>query len=275
MSNREILDFAVEYVCAARHRVSPCQLQKVLSQRYLIGTRRARDMIRRLLAAGELAYSYEYGASYLDISPLQPLRVSEHIVVLPPGIDPHCAKSPPGAIVRIAPGASFGTGRHPSTRLALRGVDAVVAGAGGRISGKETALLDIGTGSGILALAALHLGIGRAVGIDPDPCARAEAWENAAVNGLASRFLVTDQALSQLPDGGRFTIITANLRYPTIKQLAGLIGAHLATGGSLVLAGIKSDEQADLLAVYGRRGFFCHWQAAEKGWVGLVLRQEG
>ncbi len=272
MSNREILDFAVEYVCAALHKVSPSQLQKVLSQRYLIGTRRARDVIRHLLAAGELAYSYEYGTSYLDISPQQPLRVSEHIVVLPPGIDPQVATSPPGAVVRIAPGASFGTGRHPSTRLALRGVDA--AAAGGRISGKETALLDIGTGSGILAIAALHLGIGRAVGIDPDPCARAEARENAAVNGLAARFLVTDQTLSQLPDGERFTIITANLRYPTLRRLGRQIGSHLATSGLLVLAGIKCAEQEDLLAVYDCLGFSCSWQAAEKSWAGLVLKHD-
>lgn len=274
MSDQEIRDFTVEYISAARHKVSPSHLQKVLSQRFPIDTRRARERIRRLLADGELAYSYEYGTSYLDISPHRPLRVSDHIVVLPPGIDNHLATSPPDAAVRIATGASFGSGRHPSTRLALRAVDAVIAGAGGRLSGKESILLDIGTGSGILAIAALHLGIGRAVGIDPDPCARAEARENAAVNGLAARFSVTDQTLSQVPDGDRFTIVTANLRYPTLRQLGEWIGAHLAPGGSLVLAGIKCDEQADLLAVYGRVGFACHWRAAEKGWVGLALRQD-
>ena len=168
---------------------------------------------------------------------------------------------------------SFGSGRHPTTRLALRGIDAAMSLSERQFDDKETVLLDIGTGSGILAIAALHLGIGCAVGIDPDPCARAEAAENAALNGVASRFLITDQPLSQLPGGELFTIITANLRYPTLVQLCGTLAAHLAAAGSLVLSGIKSDEQAALMAVYREKGFTCRWQATEKGWVGLFLQQ--
>jgi ribosomal protein L11 methyltransferase len=112
-----------------------------------------------------------------------------------------------------------------------------------------------------------------AVGIDPDPCARVEALENAALNGFASRFTVTDHYLSRLPHEEKFAIITANLRYPTLVRLCGIIVSRLASAGSLVLSGIKSDEQAFVMAVYDQKGFACRWQATEKGWVGLVLQQ--
>ncbi|MGW8188450.1 MAG: 50S ribosomal protein L11 methyltransferase [Desulfobacterales bacterium] len=218
-----------------------------------------------------MSYTYEYGTSYLEISLRRPLYLTERIVILPPGIDLYPGKS--SAAVRINTGASFGSGRHPTTRLALRGIDAAVSLSTAQLDDKNSALLDIGTGSGILAIAALQLGIHRAVGIDPDPCARAEAVENAALNGLASRFSITDHSLSRLPHDEKFTIITANLRYPTLVRLCGTIVSHLAKAGSLVLSGIKSDEQAFVVAVYGEKGFACRWQATEKGWVGLVLQQ--
>ena len=267
----EIQKVAVEYIAGALHRVSPGELRNVLSKRYFLGTRQVRSIVRSLLTAGELSYTYEYGASYLEISVQRPLNVTERIVILPPGVDLDPGKS--SAAVRISTGASFGSGRHPTTRLALRAIDAAVSLSTAQLTDKSTALLDIGTGSGILAIAALQLGIPWAVGIDPDPCARAEAMENAVLNGLASRFTITDQPLSRLPHGEKFTVITANLRYPTLVRLCGTIISHLATAGLLVFSGIKSDEQAVVKAVYGEKGFAFRWQATEKGWVGLVLQQ--
>jgi len=267
----EIQQVAVEYIAGALHKVSPGELRNVLSKRYSLGTRQVRHIIRSLLTAGELSYTYEYGTSYLEISVQRPLNVTERIVVLPPGVNVNSGKA--SAAVRIVTGAAFGSGRHPSTRLALRAIDAAMSLSERQLDDKDTVLLDIGTGSGILAIAALQLGIARAVGIDPDPCARAEAAQNAALNGLASRFFITDQPLSQLPDGSPFTMITANLRYPTLVRSCGTVVSHLATAGSLVLSGIKSDEQAFVMAVYREKGLACRWQATEKGWVGLVLQQ--
>jgi ribosomal protein L11 methyltransferase len=267
----EIQKVAVEYVAGALHKVSPVELCNVLSNRYFLGARQIRFIIRSLLTAGELSYTYEYGTSYLEISVRRPLNITERIVILPPGVDLNPGKS--SAAVRISTGAAFGSGRHPTTRLALRAIDAAVSLSTAQFTDKDTALLDIGTGSGILAIAALQLGITRAVGIDPDPCARVEAAENAVYNGFASRFTITDQPLSRLPHSEKFTIITANLRYPTLVRLCGTVISHLATDGSLVLSGIKRDEQAFVMAVYGEKGFACRWQATEKGWVGLVLQQ--
>jgi ribosomal protein L11 methyltransferase len=267
----EIQKVAVEYVAGALHKVSPVELCNVLSNRYFLGARQVRPIIRNLLTAGELSYTYEYGTSYLEISVQRPLNISERIAILPPGLEQDPRKSP--AAVRISSGASFGSGRHPTTRLALRAIDAAMSPSTAQFNDNDTALLDIGTGSGILAIAALQLGINRAVGIDPDPCARVEAAENAVLNGLASRFLITGQPLSQQLDGEQFAMITANLRYPTLVRLCGTIVSHLATAGLLALSGIKSDEQSVVMAVYGEKGFTCRWQATEKGWVGLVLQQ--
>ena len=268
----EVQNFAVEYIAGALHKVSPCELRNVLSHRYFLGPRQVRAIIRSLLTEGELSYTYEYGTSYLDISLRRPLDVTERIVILPPGIDLDLEKSP-AAAVRINTGASFGSGRHPTTRLALRGIDAIASLSAALLDDQDSALLDIGTGSGILAIAALQLGICRAVGIDPDPCARAEAVENAVLNGLASRFIITDQPLSRLPHDEKFTIITANLRYPTLVRLCGTVVSHLTTSGFLVLSGIKDDEQGFVMAAYGEKGFVCRWQSTEKGWVVLVLQQ--
>ncbi len=267
----EIEHFAVEYIAGALHKVSPGELRSVLSNRYFLAPRQVRPIIRSLLTAGELSYTYEYGTSYLEISLQRPLNITERIVILPPGVDLYPGKS--SAAVRISNGASFGSGRHPTTRLALRGIDAAVSLSTAQLDDKDSVLLDIGTGSGVLAIAALQLGIPRAVGIDPDPCARAEATENAVLNGLASRFTITDHSLSRLPHDEKFKIITANLRYPTLVRLCGTVVSHLASAGSLVLSGIKSDEQAFVMAVYDEKGFACRWQATEKGWVGLVLQQ--
>ena len=267
----EIEHFTVEYIAGALRKVSPGELRNVLSNSYFLSPRQVRTIIRSLLTAGELSYSYEYGASYLEISVQRPLNITERIVILPPGLDSDPGKS--SAAVRISTGASFGSGRHPTTRLALRGIDAAMSLSTAQLDDKNNVLLDIGTGSGILAIAALQLGIPRAVGIDPDPCARAEAVENAALNGLAPRFTITDHSLSRLPHDEKFTIITANLRYPTLVRLCGTLVSHLVAAGLLVLSGIKSDELTFIMEVYGEKGFVCRWQAAEKGWVGLVLQQ--
>ncbi len=266
----DIQNFAVEYIAGALHKVSPCELRNVLSHRYFLGPRQVRPIIRSLLSAGKLSYTYEYGTSYLEVSLQRPLDVTERIVILPPGVD---LDPSPAAAVRINTGASFGSGRHPTTRLALRGIDAIASLSSAQFDDQDSALLDIGTGSGILAIAALQLGISRAVGIDPDPCARAEAVENAVLNGLAARLTITDQPLSRLPHQEKFTIITANLRYPTLLRLCGTVDSHLTTSGFLVLSGIKDDEQGFIMADYGEKGFVCRWQSTEKNWVALVLQR--
>jgi ribosomal protein L11 methyltransferase len=271
--HRQAAAFAVAYVAEAAYKVSPVELRQALTDHFALSPRRARRIIRSLLSEAKLAYTYEYGASYLGLSARSPLRITDRIVIQPAEAGAASDQSP--AAVRIIGGASFGCGRHPTTRLALRGIDAAVAFSAGHLEAEDTTLLDIGTGSGVLALAALRLGVGRAVGIDPDPCARAEAAQNAALNELAARFCVASRSLSQLSRDEVFTMIAANLRCPSLVRLCAPIVSHLTPNGLVVLSGMRTTEQAAVVAAYQERGFECRWQGTEKGWAGLVLQRGG
>lgn len=235
------------------------------------GRRAIAAAIRRLVDHGELIYTYDHGCSFVERSFDRPVRISGRVVLRPPHV-PYRAASDE-AVVVIRPGAAFGNGRHPSSRLALRGVETALAAKGGAAPPSTDALLDIGTGSGILMLAALHLGVRRAVGIDTDPCARAEARDNAARNGLADRVSVSGRELFGVEE--RFSMVTANLRYPSLVRLAGAIGTRLAPGGRLVLSGIKSGECEAVEAVYEAGGMETLWRGDEKGWAALVLVKKG
>jgi ribosomal protein L11 methyltransferase len=169
-------------------------------------------------------------------------------------------------VIRIASGAAFGAGDHPSTRLALRALAHAVEERPG-LSEAMDPLLDMGTGSGVLAIAALHLGIGRALGVDIDPCARWEAEANARINGLSGRMRVVDSLDGASPVS--FCMVVANLRTPTLKALRPLFTA--CTRGPLVFSGIKADEIAHIKQVYGEAGFSCIREETERGWASLVF----
>lgn len=229
------------------------------------GSRRAvQEAIRALVAAGELAYTFEHGRTFLEPSFDRPVRVSARIILAPPGRA--AAADAAAAVVRIAPGASFGVGRHPTTRLALRGIDFA---AGRREAAAGGAVLDVGTGTGVLVIAAVKLGLAGGIGIDLDPVAVAEARQNVALNGLAGRIDISDRPLEAL--GGGFALAAANLRTPTLVALAAPLCGRVAPGGGLVLSGIRQGEVPALLAAFEAEGFRRIWEDAEDDWAGVVL----
>jgi ribosomal protein L11 methyltransferase len=131
----------------------------------------------------------------------------------------------------------------------------------------------VGTGSGVLLIAALKMGARRAVGVDVDPCAVAEARENVRCNRLedrASLVLGTQEAAA-----GRFDLVTANLRLPSLIRMAGTIGSVLAAKGGVVLSGVQTEELEDVSREYRRAGLRRVWTAEEKGWVGVWLQKAG
>ena len=134
---------------------------------------------------GELFYTYIHGSSFIEKSVNKPLNVSNRIVLVPAGMHGNC--NPGRVTVRIIHGGSFGNGHHPTTRISLRGIDFVLNRGVFREQELKKGALDIGTGSGILAIAAVKLGIKKAVGIDIEAIARKEAIENVRVNGLAGK----------------------------------------------------------------------------------------
>lgn len=227
--------------------------------------------VRELVASGALAYTAEHGRTFIEPSFDRPVRVSERIVLTPPDRD-----VPPGPgeiVVRLRPGAAFGVGRHPTTRLALQGIEFALRGDAAARSRAGSRVLDIGTGSGVLAIAAVKLGIENGVGLDIDPCAVAEASHNVRLNDLAGRIEICDRGLERVE--GVFSLVVANLRLPTLARLAAPIAALTMPGGALVVSGVQNAEQDVVVDVYGRQRFECAWSAAEDRWVGLMLSKIG
>lgn len=252
----------------ASGRRTPDALVKELSGGSPELRRAARAAIARLVAAGEIAYRFAHGTTFLEPSFDRPVAVAPRIVLAPPGREP--AAAPDAVVVVIAPGASFGEGRHPTTRLALRGIDFAL---GRRPPPPDGRLLDVGTGSGVLAIAAVKLGLAAGIGIDRDPCALAEARRNVAVNGLSGRIAITDRPLERI--AGRFALVAANLRPPTLAALAAPLAARTAPGGSLVISGVRRGEAAEMLALYAAAGLAPVREEFEEGWLGAVLERAG
>jgi ribosomal protein L11 methyltransferase len=169
--------------------------------------------------------------------------------------------APDAVVVRLDPGLAFGTGTHPSTALCLAWLD----GAG--LEGVE--LVDFGCGSGVLAIAALKLGARRAHAFDIDPQALLATHENAADNGVASRLELCDRA-QQLPrDCGA---LVANILSETLLALAPELAPLIASGGSLLLAGILSAQEQEVAARYAA-WFDMARYAQRDGWVALHGRR--
>jgi ribosomal protein L11 methyltransferase len=157
--------------------------------------------------------------------------------------------APPGCVeVVLDPGMAFGTGTHPTTALCLRGLSALL---GERPS---AAVLDVGTGSGLLAIAARKLGAARVAANDVDPVAVAVAAENAARNGV--RLELTTRPVGAIP--GTFDLVVANILANTLIELAPSIAAKVAPGGTLLLSGLLAGQEEEVRAAYLAAGLAAH-----------------
>jgi ribosomal protein L11 methyltransferase len=155
------------------------------------------------------------------------------------------AALPAGArAVVIRPGQGFGTGSHPTTRALLRWLAADPPGG---------AVLDVGTGSGVLALAALALGAPRAIGLEIDEAAIGNAAENRALNGTRRLGLVRG-SLRTLRAGVRFDRVLANLDRATLERLVPELARHVAPGGRMGIAGLLEGEEDPILALADEAG---------------------
>lgn len=219
------------------------------------------------IAPAELVASIAWGEAWKHV--LQPVEISRRLVVAPSFATP--APRPGQHWIRIEPGQAFGTGAHHSTRLALEGIDAAVCRA------RPRSVLDVGTGSGVLALAALALGAGWAVGFDLDPLAAPAARRAAGENGLDDRAAWFTGPIEALGPG-RFELVAANLLRGELLPIASEIARRLAPGGSLVLAGLLEADAPGVRAAFAALGLRQVALSARRdddgeSWIGLVLRR--
>ena len=188
----------------------------------------------------------------------KPTRVGERLVIRP-SWETYDAESG-DVVLTLDPGGAFGTGTHESTRLVLGLLERVVTPA---------PLLDVGCGSGILSIAALLLGASEAVAIDVDPASVAATRENAEVNDVAKRLVVSDQPLAALARA--FPLVVANIEAHVLIPLADVLRARVTKGGCLILSGILAHQVDDVLRAYP--GFSCEARPAAGDWVALQLRR--
>jgi ribosomal protein L11 methyltransferase len=190
-----------------------------------------------------------------------PLAIGDRLFVHPPWID---AVPPDRVAIVLDPGMAFGTGHHASTRGCLVLLEAALR------SRPQARVLDLGTGSGILAIAARKLGAAEVWGIDIDPDAVAVAGENAAVNGVTDG-LQLGTALDAVP--GTFDVLLANLFAAQLVEFAPIIAARLRPGGAAIGAGVLVVESAAVRDAWAAAGLVADGEWSDEGWVALAYRR--
>ncbi len=159
------------------------------------------------------------------------------------------APEPDAAIVRLDPGLAFGTGQHETTALCLEWLD--TQAADGNLDDRTA--LDIGCGSGILALAALQLGAKTAWGTDIDPQALKASGDNAALNGIDEERL-TLTLPEGLPADQTFDVLIANILANPLIELAPTLAHHLKAGGRFALSGVLTHQAETVAAAWAAQG---------------------
>ena len=192
---------------------------------------------------------------------LRPMRVSRRITVVPTWDVPPDPGG--GVLVTLDPGMAFGTARHASTRCALRLIDSAIR------PGADIA--DVGTGSGILAIAAAKLGAARVVAADSDPFACAAARDNVDSNAVGDVVGVHEAQVSTawLARHHPLDGVAANIESGVLTSLLPGFAASLAPGGWLIVSGLRADESGDFADGAAWHGFRLQADDAEDGcWAG-------
>jgi len=178
-------------------------------------------------------------------------------------IVPAHAEAEPGAL-RLVDANAFGSGLHPTTRLCLETLEEEV------VLAPPAAVLDVGTGSGILALAALMLGVPRASALDIDDEALAVATENARLNGIETRLQLTRGG----PDAvaGTWPLVLANVLPAPLIEMAPALVKRIGHQGLLVLSGIPASVERDVAGAYRRLGMHYVRTKSRSGWAAVIMR---
>jgi ribosomal protein L11 methyltransferase len=195
----------------------------------------------------------------------RPVPIGERLIIVPAWLEsPNASR----VSVKIDPGMAFGTGTHPTTQLCLAALEKQVPAGG--------AVIDVGCGSGILAIAALKLGAGHAYGVDTDPQAIETARENALANGVSGQFELAVGSVEEIQAGvfplRQAPLVLANIIAPVLLQLLDLgLGELVAPGGVLILSGILEEQVPEMLAALAAHGLTVIEQRQIEDWAALSV----
>lgn len=193
---------------------------------------------------------------------LEVLRVGQRVVIQPSWLD--YSPAPEDVVIELDPGMAFGTGLHPTTQLCLAALEELVT------PGAD--VLDLGTGSGILAIAAAKLGAGRVVAVDTDPQAVGVARSNVIANGVRETVGVNQGSLSDV--SGDYDLAVVNILAKVIVEMvtSGL-SARLRPGGVMICAGITADQTSKVIEALEKDGLALIDRRQTDDWVSLVAKR--
>lgn len=181
-----------------------------------------------------------------------PIQISDRLWITPSW---HDAPDENAVNLQLDPGLAFGTGSHPTTRLCLQWLNA-------QLKGGES-VLDYGCGSGILAIAALKLGAGSAVGVDIDEQAIRASKANADQNNVQAQFYLPDA----VPEG-QFDVVVANILANPLRMLGEMLAGRTKSGGRIILSGLLDEQVEELSEIYGQ-WFDIEPAEIDEGWARL------
>ncbi len=193
----------------------------------------------------------------------KPFRAGKHLVIKPSWENWDAV--PGDLIIELDPGMAFGTGTHETTAMCVEMIEKHYHG------GK---VLDVGTGSGILAIAAARLGADSVLGVDIDPMAVRVAQENVEKNGLAKEIVIRQGDLVAGLDGVRCEFAVANILADVIALLAAPLKAHLTENATFVCSGILKEREQDVVDVLTRNGYQLFDRMQKGDWVALAAHLE-
>lgn len=189
-----------------------------------------------------------------------PTKIGERLVIVPCWEE---YKTAPNEVrVTLDPGMAFGTGTHETTRLCMRLLDKTVK--------PENTVLDIGTGSGILAITALLLGAKSAVGVDIDSVAVRVAQENADLNGVGDKITLLCGDLTEQVSG-TYDIICANIVADVILRLSSVVTQFMHKDSVLLVSGIIEERCEEIKQALTKQGLAVHEVLTENGWAAIRL----
>jgi ribosomal protein L11 methyltransferase len=251
-------------------RMTPSDLERAVRRR-VPSARRSdiRQALRELVSLGRIVYTQHHSTTHLENNYHRPVRISDRIILTP--LDRGLPKMQDCVVIQLMDGVAFGAGDHPTTRMLLRGLDVLLKKAAGV---PLECALDIGTGTGVLAIAAAALGFARVDAVDIDPVACFEANQNALLNGVDHRVHV-----SQIPIDShskrKYNLILANLRPPTIVELLPMMLAVSASRSIWMISGCRKEEGNHLKEKLQTRHSSIIWQAATLGWSAFAVSVNG
>ncbi len=198
----------------------------------------------------------------------KPTRIGKRLVMKPSWEE--YAPRDGDIVLELDPGMAFGTGTHGTTRLCLEALEKLVHEEGALGHG-ATEVLDVGCGSGVLAIAAALFGAGTVTAVDIDPVAVAVTEENAAANGVADRVLASVTPLAELH--GSYAIVLANILAEDLVRMGGELAQRVTPSGYLVLSGILTEREQFVIDGFAHLPLSLQQVTRQDEWSCLVLRK--